>query len=145
MQLIHLNRIMRQAVRLIRGVELDMEQQHFRFSVFSAIPWFKVRARQEWAPAGRVQCQSWGLPQVEARTLTPPFNASSCFAEQYRACKHVPITRHRPGTILVSKLSTSHGGLRLQEELCRLLLSAHCWIAVQTPAVGSLLLCCSDI
>jgi len=34
---------MRQAVKLIRGVQLGVEQEHFRFSVFSAIPWFKVR------------------------------------------------------------------------------------------------------
>lgn len=43
-QLIHLNRVMRQAVRLIRGVQLGIEQEQLRFSVFSAIPWFKVRA-----------------------------------------------------------------------------------------------------
>jgi hypothetical protein len=43
MDLIHLNRLMRQAVRPIRGVELGIEQDRLRFSVFSAIPWFKVR------------------------------------------------------------------------------------------------------
>jgi hypothetical protein len=41
-RLIHLNRVMRQAVRLIRGVQLGIEQDQLRFSVFSAIPWFKV-------------------------------------------------------------------------------------------------------
>lgn len=41
-KLIHLNRVMRQAVRLIRGVQLGIEHEHLRFSVFSAIPWFKV-------------------------------------------------------------------------------------------------------
>lgn len=43
-RLIHLNRVMRQAVRLIRGVQLGIEQDQLRFSVFSAIPWFKVGA-----------------------------------------------------------------------------------------------------
>lgn len=41
-RLIHLNRVMRQAVRLIRGVQLGIEDEQLRFSVVSAIPWFKV-------------------------------------------------------------------------------------------------------
>jgi hypothetical protein len=46
-RLIHLNRVMRQAVRLIRGVQLGIEQEQLRFSVFSAIPWFKVREQRQ--------------------------------------------------------------------------------------------------
>jgi len=44
MRLIHLNPLMRQAVKLIRGVQLGIEEERLRFAVFSAISWFKVRA-----------------------------------------------------------------------------------------------------
>jgi hypothetical protein len=48
MRLIHLNGLMRQAVKLIRGVQLCIEEDRFRFSVFSAISWFKVRLGCLW-------------------------------------------------------------------------------------------------
>jgi hypothetical protein len=44
MHLIHLNALMRQAVKLIKGVQLSIEEDRFKFAVFSAISWFKVRA-----------------------------------------------------------------------------------------------------
>lgn len=44
-RLVHLNAVMRQAVKLIRGVQLTIEEGRFRFAVFSAISWFKVRER----------------------------------------------------------------------------------------------------
>lgn len=43
MRLVSLNGMMRQGVRLIRGVELGIDPTHFNFAVFSAIPLFKVR------------------------------------------------------------------------------------------------------
>lgn len=43
MRLVHLNALMRQAVKLIRGVQLSIEEDRFKFAVFSAISWFKVR------------------------------------------------------------------------------------------------------
>lgn len=52
-RLIHLNRVMRQAVRLIRGVQLGIEQEQLRFSVFSAIPWFKISEYYPWSGAER--------------------------------------------------------------------------------------------
>lgn len=42
MRLIHLNAIMRQAVKLIRGVQLGIREDELHFAVFSAISWFKV-------------------------------------------------------------------------------------------------------
>jgi hypothetical protein len=53
MRLIHLNGVMRQAVRLIKGVQLGVEAEHLRFSVFSAIPWFKVGDMRGWGGGGR--------------------------------------------------------------------------------------------
>lgn len=42
MRLIHLNGMMRTAVRLIRGVKIGLDEQHFHFGVFSVISWFKI-------------------------------------------------------------------------------------------------------
>jgi hypothetical protein len=70
MRLIHLNGLMRQAVKLIRGVQLCIEEDRFRFSVFSAISWFKVRGRRSCAVPGVCDAgvshlasgASWSLP-----------------------------------------------------------------------------------
>jgi hypothetical protein len=43
MQLLRLNGIMRTAVRLIRGLNLELDGPQFSFGVFSVISWFKVR------------------------------------------------------------------------------------------------------
>lgn len=43
MRLVHLNALLRQGVKLIRGVDLGIGESHFQFQVFSAIPIFKVR------------------------------------------------------------------------------------------------------
>ncbi|KXZ46597.1 hypothetical protein GPECTOR_42g808 [Gonium pectorale] len=43
MNLMHLNGIVRQAVKLVRGVRIDQQPEAFNFTVFSVISWFKVR------------------------------------------------------------------------------------------------------
>jgi hypothetical protein len=54
MQLLRLNGIMRTAVRLIRGLNLELDGPRFSFGVFSVISWFKVRA------GGQCSSCSWG-------------------------------------------------------------------------------------
>jgi hypothetical protein len=49
MRLIHLNAVMRQAVKLIRGVQLSIEEDRFKFAVFSAISWFKLNEFFPWS------------------------------------------------------------------------------------------------
>jgi hypothetical protein len=43
--LVHVNGITRTAVRLIKGMKLSLDEEHFVFSVFSVISWFKVTER----------------------------------------------------------------------------------------------------
>jgi hypothetical protein len=49
MRLIHLNALMRQAVKLIKGVQLSIEEDRFKFAVFSAISWFKLSEFFSWS------------------------------------------------------------------------------------------------
>jgi hypothetical protein len=53
-RLIHLNALMRQAVKLIKGVQLSIDEDRFKFGVFSAISWFKVGEgwQQPWEQGG---------------------------------------------------------------------------------------------
>lgn len=44
MDLVALNPIVRRAVRLVNGLELEISDTEFRMAVLCAIPWFKVRA-----------------------------------------------------------------------------------------------------
>jgi hypothetical protein len=41
----NLNALVRTAVRLIKGIELDVTGGRFNMAVFSAIGWFKARLR----------------------------------------------------------------------------------------------------
>jgi hypothetical protein len=43
--LVHVNGIRRTAVRLIKGMKLSLDEQHFAFGVFSVISWFKISER----------------------------------------------------------------------------------------------------
>lgn len=43
MSLMHLGGIIRQAVKLVRGVHIDQDETTFALTVFSIISWFKVR------------------------------------------------------------------------------------------------------
>ncbi len=43
MSLMHLGGIIRQAVKLVRGVHIDQDDTTFALTVFSIISWFKVR------------------------------------------------------------------------------------------------------
>ncbi|PNW86962.1 hypothetical protein CHLRE_02g103150v5 [Chlamydomonas reinhardtii] len=43
MNMMHLNGIVRQAVKLVRGVRIDLTPEQFTFTVFSYIGWFKVK------------------------------------------------------------------------------------------------------
>jgi hypothetical protein len=43
--LVHVNGITRTAVRLIKGMKLSLDEQHFAFGVFSVISWFKITER----------------------------------------------------------------------------------------------------
>ncbi|KAG2454616.1 hypothetical protein HYH02_000457 [Chlamydomonas schloesseri] len=43
MNMMHLNGIVRQAVKLVRGVRIDLTRENFTFTVFSYIGWFKVK------------------------------------------------------------------------------------------------------
>ena len=43
MSLMHLGGIIRQAVKLVRGVHIDQDEATFALTVFSIISWFKVR------------------------------------------------------------------------------------------------------
>jgi hypothetical protein len=49
MRLVRLNAVMRQAVKLIRGVQLSIEEDRFKFAVFSAISWFKLNEFFPWS------------------------------------------------------------------------------------------------
>jgi hypothetical protein len=49
MRLIHLNALMRQAVKLIKGVQLSIDEDRFKFGVFSAISWFKLNEFYPWS------------------------------------------------------------------------------------------------
>lgn len=64
MRLIHLNALMRQAVKLIKGVQLSIDEDRFKFGVFSAISWFKVCVD---VLAAAVGARRWwvGLPDVQ--------------------------------------------------------------------------------
>ncbi|GLC37616.1 hypothetical protein PLESTM_000627200 [Pleodorina starrii] len=43
MNLMRLNGIVRQAVKMVRGVRIDVDPNNFTFTVFSVISWFKVK------------------------------------------------------------------------------------------------------
>jgi hypothetical protein len=43
LNLMRMNGIMRQAVKLIKGIKINLDQDHFELVVFSIIRWFKVR------------------------------------------------------------------------------------------------------
>ncbi|KAG2484641.1 hypothetical protein HYH03_016594 [Edaphochlamys debaryana] len=43
MDIMHLSGIVRQAVKLVRGVRIDQTPEEFNFAVFSFISWFKVK------------------------------------------------------------------------------------------------------
>ena len=45
MELVKLNRLIRPAVALVKGMEIVQAGGQFEFSVLSAIPWFKARPR----------------------------------------------------------------------------------------------------
>lgn len=42
LEMVHLGRLMRSAVRLVKGIRLRVYDNCFEMAVFSAIPWFKV-------------------------------------------------------------------------------------------------------
>lgn len=42
LEMVHLGRLMRSAVRLVKGIRLRVFDECFEMAVFSAIPWFKV-------------------------------------------------------------------------------------------------------
>ena len=62
MELVKLNRLIRPAVALVKGMEIVHAGGFFEFSVLSAIPWFKVCPRLSIAcsprPAGMHLMQS---------------------------------------------------------------------------------------
>ena len=45
MELVKLNRLIRPAVALVKGMEIVHAGGQFEFSVLSAVPWFKARHR----------------------------------------------------------------------------------------------------
>lgn len=48
--LMALGGVMRQAIRLIRGVQIKQDQQQFEMAVFSVLSWFKVRRHRGLLP-----------------------------------------------------------------------------------------------
>ena len=43
MEMVNLNRLVRTAIKLIRGVQIVQTPEIFEFAIFSLIGWFKVR------------------------------------------------------------------------------------------------------
>ncbi len=51
MDIMGLGGIMRQAIHLVRSVQIKQDQQQFELAVFSVIPWFKVSCQDTNSPA----------------------------------------------------------------------------------------------
>lgn len=58
MELVKLNRLIRPAVALVKGMEIVHAHGQFEFSVLSAIPWFKAPLQRLADPLG-LTCAIW--------------------------------------------------------------------------------------
>ena len=59
MELVKLNRLIRPAVALVKGMEIVHAGGQFKFSVLSAIPWFKARPRLRLAGNSMAHRHAW--------------------------------------------------------------------------------------